>query len=79
MLDAASGVVQGDDFKQAHTDYLEMHKEKFKFDEEENELEHTAIHEGYVFLVENMLDEAFAAHDQATQNQFYDDFKNKFG
>ena len=39
------------DFQAAQHSYIEMHKTKFE-DTEENKLEYTTIHEGYILIAE---------------------------
>ena len=43
------------DYKNAQFDYLTKHAMKFD-DEEENKLEYTTIHEGYIYLMESIID-----------------------
>ena len=43
------------EFQKAQSEYMELHKHRFTSDEE-NKLEYTTVHEGYVFILENIID-----------------------
>jgi len=44
-------LVTASEFQKAQSDYMNLHKDKF-LPQEENQLEHTTVHEGYIYLLE---------------------------
>ena len=66
------------EYKDAQYSYLTKHASKFD-DTEENKLEYTTVHEGYIYLLESVIDtklqESFS--DEQVQT-FYIHFKDNF-
>ena len=49
------------EFKAAQSEYLEAHVDKFT-DAEENKLEYTTVHEGYIYILENVIETELHEH-----------------
>lgn len=66
------------DFQTDQIAYLEMHKDKFE-DTDENKLEYTTIHEGYVLILEQQIDEELKnIYAKPEIDSFYATFQDHF-
>jgi len=66
------------DFQLACTEYFGMHAHKFE-DTEENKLSYTSVHEGYVYILETVIDAKLKEkHGEAKVEEFYSTFLDNF-
>lgn len=67
-----------EEFINAQSDYLNIHCNKFE-DSEENKLEYTTVHEGYIHILETLVDAKLQQKFTEDQiNDFYGDFIPNF-
>ena len=72
-------LVNQHEFITAQEEFFVQHVDKFSYDKEENQLEHTTVHEGYIYILEKIIDiKLKEQYTQAEINAFYKSFKKNF-
>ena len=79
IFDLICDYITSPDFQLAQQNFIDQHKAKFT-DQEENKLEWTPIHEGYIFIMEQMIDLKVTdgKHTEDQLAAFYEHFKTNY-
>mmetsp|Transcript_8513 Transcript_8513/g.14340 ORF Transcript_8513/g.14340 Transcript_8513/m.14340 type:complete len:158 (-) Transcript_8513:633-1106(-) len=67
------------EFQEQQFEFFEMHKGKFEEGQEENQLEHTQVHEQYVYILDQLIEAKLREqYDEEQIKQFYASFAQNF-